>query len=108
MAGQQLKRARHKVDLHPSVIAKTLGYTDPNIIFQIEAGDVRVPLEELPKLAMALKIPLYKLQTIVEDYYPGFSIKAREIVGRAIIPCPEDKISVAIVLTAIERQSQFH
>lgn len=32
-AGQQLKRARHKVNLHPSVIANILGHKDPGIVF---------------------------------------------------------------------------
>ncbi len=40
-AGQQLKRARHKVNLHPSVIANILGHKDPGIVFGVEDGDVR-------------------------------------------------------------------
>ena len=32
-AGQQLKRARHKVNLHPSFIANILGHKDPGIVF---------------------------------------------------------------------------
>ena len=108
MAGQQLKSARRKISMHPSVIASTLGYTDSSIVFSIEDGEVRVPLEEIPKLATTLRIPLYRLQMIVEGYYPGFSSKAREIVGRSIVPCPEDKIAVAIVLAAIDRQVRLH
>jgi len=108
MVGQQLKSARHKINLHPSVIANTLGYKDPSIVLSIENGDIRVPLEELPKLAKILKMPLYRLHVIVEGYYPGFSNKAREIVSTAIVPCPEDKISVAIILAAIERKSKVH
>ena len=108
MVGQQLKSARHKINLPPSVIANTLGYRDPGIVLRIEDGDIRVPLEELPKLARILKMPLYRLHMIVEGYYPGFSIKAREIVSTAVAPCPEDKISVAIVLAAIERQPKVH
>ena len=108
MIGQQLKSARRKINLHPSVIASTLGYTDPSIVFSIENGEVRVPLEEIPKLATTLKMPLYRLQMIVEGYYPGFSSKAREIVSRSIGPCPEDKIAVAIVLAAIDRQAKLH
>ena len=107
MVGQQLKSARHKINLHPSVIANILGYNDPDIVFNIEDGDVRVPLEVLPQLAKVLKLPLYRLHMIVEGYYPGFSSKASEIVGKTIEPCPEDKVSVAIVLSAIERQSQI-
>ena len=108
MVGQQLKNARYKINLHPSVIASTLGYKDPGIVISIEQGDIRVPLEELPRLAKVLKMPLYQLHMIVEGYYPGFSKKAREIVGTAMVPCPEDKISVAILLAAIERQSKVH
>ncbi|MDG5470038.1 helix-turn-helix transcriptional regulator [Deltaproteobacteria bacterium IMCC39524] len=107
MVGQQLKNARHKINLHPSVIASFLGYTDPSIIFNIENGDVRVPLKDLPQLAKVLKLPLYRLHIIVEGYYPGFSSKASEIVGKTIEPLPEDKFSVAIVLSAIEQQSQI-
>ena len=106
MVGQQLKSARHKINLHPSVIASVLGYNDPSIIFNIEDGDIKVPLEALPQLAKTLKLPLYKLQAIVEGYYPGFSSKASEIVSKTMEPCPEDKFSVAIVLSAIERHSQ--
>jgi len=107
MVGQQLKSARHKINLHPSVIANILGYNDPSIIFNIEDGNLRVPLEDLPLLAKALKLPLYRLHVIVEGYYPGFSNKASEIVGKTIQPCPEDKVSVAIVLSAIERYSRL-
>lgn len=107
MVGQQLKSARHKINLHPSVIANVLGYNDPGIIFNIEDGEIKVPLEALPRLAKALKLPLYRLHMIVEGYYPGFANKACEIVGKTIDPCPEDKVSVAIVLSAIERHSQF-
>ncbi|NIP26219.1 MAG: hypothetical protein GWO38_20955, partial [Phycisphaerae bacterium] len=106
MVGQQLKSARHKINLHPSVVANILGHNDPGIIFDIEDGDARVPLEDLPILAKALKLPLYRLHMIVEGYYPGFSNKAKEIVGKTIEPCPENKISVAIVLSAIEHHSQ--
>jgi len=108
MIGQQLKRARHKINLHPSVVANTLGYSDSGRVLKIEDGDIRVPLEELPRLASLLKMPLYRLHMVVEGYYPGFSDKAREIVGSAMLPCPEDKISVAIVLAAIERKSKAH
>lgn len=108
MVGQQLKNARHKINIHPSVIASSLGYKDPSIVISIEDGDIRVPLEDLPKLAKTLKMPLYRLHMIVEGYYPGFSNKAREIVSANIVPCPEDKISVAIVLAAIERKSKAH
>ena len=108
MIGQQLKRARHKINLHPSVVANTLGYPDPGIVMKIESGVIRVPLEELPRLASLLKMPLYRLHMVVEGYYPGFSNKAREIVSSTMRPCPEDKISVAIVLAAIERNSKAH
>jgi hypothetical protein len=107
MVGQQLKSARHKINLHPSVIANILGHNDPSIVFNIEEGDAKVPLESLPQLARALKLPLYRLHMIVEGYYPGFTSKAREIVDKAMEPCPEDKVSVAIVLSAIERKTQI-
>ena len=84
MIGQQLKSARHKINIHPSVIANILGHKDPGIVFNIEDGDTRVPLESLPQLA-----------------------KAREIVDRAMEPCPEDKVSVAIVLSAIEQKTKI-
>ena len=58
------------------------------------------------KLATILKIPLYRLQMIVEGYYPGFSCKACEIVEQTAHCCPEAKYAVAIVLSAIERQAQ--
>ena len=106
-AGQQLKRARHKVNLHPSVIANILGHKDPGIVFGVEDGDVRVPLEALPLLAKTLKVPLYQLQMIIVEYYPGFSNKVHEIVSRSIEPCPEDKVSVVIVLSAIENESRI-
>jgi hypothetical protein len=105
LVGQQIKTARHKANLPPRVIASLLGYTDPEVIFDIEDGELRVPLERLPQLASALKLPLYRLEMIVEGYYPGFSDKACEIVGNTIQPCPEKKISMAIVLSAIQRQS---
>ena len=104
--GQQIKSARHKANLHPSVIASLLGYTDPNVIFAIEEGGLRVPLDRLPQLAKALKLPLYNLHMIVEGYYPGFTDKACEIVGCSIGPCPEKKISMAIVLSAIEQKGR--
>jgi len=63
--------------------------------------------EALPLLAKTLKVPLYQLQMIVEEYYPGFSNKVHEIVSRSIEPCPEDKISVVIVLSAIENKSRI-
>lgn len=105
LVGQQIKSARHKANLHPSVIATLLGYADSDVIFDIEDGDLRVPLDRLPQLAKALKLPLYNLHMIVEGYYPGFTDKACEIVGRSIGPCPEKKISMAIVLSAIGRKS---
>ena len=63
--------------------------------------------EALPLLAKTLKVPLYQLQMIVEEYYPGFSNKVHEIVSRSIEPCPEDKISAVIVLSAIENKSRI-
>lgn len=104
MIGQQLKSARHKSNLHPSVVAKVLGSNDPEIVFSIEAGNLKVPLDALPQLALALKLPLYQLQAIVEGYYPGFSSKAREIVEMKIPSCPEAKYAVAIVLSAIAKK----
>ena len=104
MIGQQLKSARHKSNLHPSVIAQILGSKNSDIVFSIEDGNLKVPLDVLPQLAKALKLPLYKLQSIVEGYYPGFSCKACEIVGQAVPCCPEAKYAVAIVLSAIEKQ----
>lgn len=106
MIGQQLKCARHKSNLHPSVVAQILGSNDTNIVFSIEDGDLKVPLDVMPQLAKALKLPLYQLQMIVEAYYPGFSSKAREIVERSVSYCPEDKYAVAIVLSAIEKKAQ--
>ena len=106
MIGQQLKSARHKSNLHPSVIAQILGSNDSDIVFSIEDGTLKVPLDVLPQLAKTLKLPLYQLQSIVEGYYPGFSCKACEIVEQTAHCCPEAKYAVAIVLSAIERQAQ--
>jgi len=106
-AGQQLKREMHKLNLHPSVIANILGHKDTGIVFGIEDGDVRFPLKTLPLLAKTLKMSLYQLQMIVEGSYLGFSNKAHEIASRSIEPCPEYKISVAIVLSAIENKSRI-
>lgn len=102
--GSKLREARHKCNLHPSAVTTRLGYTDCRIVEQIESGEIKVALTDLPVLAKALNLPLHILFELVDGYHPGLVQKAREIGQETFEVDIDDSLLVAIILSGIENQ----